>query len=74
MNPELREIEEWAGHAPPDPGWWPGLAAILLFAIIVLIAIGCMGCTLTVSPDGTRVWQADAPAIARAIIVIAADK
>lgn len=75
MKTTLREIEEWTGHkAPKDPSWWPGLAAVLFLALLILLLAASVSCTLTVAPDGTRTWQADTPAIARALIDITAAK
>jgi hypothetical protein len=42
---------------------------LLTAALLALVIYGCSGCSLTVSPDGTRTWALDGEEVARGIII-----
>lgn len=42
--------------------------------ILAIITLASFSCTLTVDPDGSRVWSVNGEQVARAAIVLHADK
>lgn len=68
MKQTLRHRENWTGHR--DPVIRPALLLLTVCAIAGIILL-TTGCTLTISPDGTRTYATQPENILRAARVLA---
>lgn len=58
-------------HQKDDTDLLAALVALLLLSFLVMCLLFLTSCTLTVAPDGTRVYGADSAAVVKAIAILA---